>query len=96
MTQIPDTAKLYRTTPVFDQDSVPEGLLHEHQTSEHMWAKLHVTEGSLRFHYLDGSDRSLVVQEDENLVIEPEVHHRVEFDRPAKFYLEFYRPPRDE
>lgn len=42
----------YRTTPVFDQDTLPEGLRREHRTKPGVWAVIEVLEGRLLYEVL--------------------------------------------
>ena len=38
----------YRSTPVFDADSLPEALRREHRTNAGVWGGVRMLEGALR------------------------------------------------
>jgi len=38
-------ARPYRTTPVFDEDSLPEAIRGDHSTKQGVWGLLRVLEG---------------------------------------------------
>lgn len=46
MKQLPETVAAYRKTPEFDENSLPHGLTHNHQTQDGVWAKIVVLEGA--------------------------------------------------
>ena len=80
-----------RRTPVFDVASMPPALGGTHRAGT--WAVLHVVQGSVRFVELEGDDRRVVeVEADEELVIVPDVAHRVEPSEDARFCVAFHRP----
>lgn len=89
---LPDGLELTRTTDVFDQDSVPAGLLRAHRVAAGVWGRLVVHEGSLRFRFED-DDEALRVDPDEWVVIPPQRPHRVELSGPVRFAVEFHRRP---
>src|SRR3546814_18206009 len=45
--------KPYRSTPVFDQDSLPGALRREHRTKAGTWGVIRVLVGELQLHVLD-------------------------------------------
>ena len=38
----------YRSTPIFDQDTIPAALQRRHDTKEGVWGVIRVLEGKLR------------------------------------------------
>lgn len=40
----------YRSTPVFDENTLPGGLRKEHRTKAGVWGIIRVLEGRLRIH----------------------------------------------
>lgn len=46
-------SKPYRSTPVYDQDSLPSALRARHQTKAGVWGMIRVLEGELMLNYLD-------------------------------------------
>ncbi len=43
----------YRSTPVFDQDTLPAALRARHNTKAGVWGVIRVIEGELRLTYLE-------------------------------------------
>ena len=79
-----------RKTPLFDARSVPAALTKAHRTS--VWAVLHVEEGRVRFQDLEGERaRDVSVEAGGQVVIMPEVDHRIEPSSTATFFVQFYR-----
>src|SRR3546814_943210 len=48
-----DAPSPYRTTPVFDETSLPAALKREHSTKAGVWGVIRVLEGRLRLVHLD-------------------------------------------
>jgi tellurite resistance-related uncharacterized protein len=82
----------YRRTPVFDESSIPAGLLRRHATKAGVWAHIHVLEGELVFRLLEPPAGEERLSPDRVREIEPEVLHEVEARGPVRFYVEFLRP----
>ena len=79
-----------RKTPLFDAQSVPAALTKSHRTN--VWAVLHVEEGCVRFLDLEGERaRDVSVEAGGQVVIMPEVDHRIEPSSTATFFVQFYR-----
>jgi tellurite resistance-related uncharacterized protein len=91
MKQLPDNVHVYKRTAEFNQETIPKGLLHAHQTKEGVWGKIVVLEGSLQ--YLINEPEQEVVVLDKNIfgVVEPTVLHEVKPQGKVRFYVEFYR-----
>lgn len=91
-TQLPDGVDLIRTTPVFDNATVPAALLRAHQVADGVWGRLVVHTGALTFVFEDDLDRPVAVGAGEHVVIPPARPHHIELDEPATFAVEFHRP----
>lgn len=90
MIELPPGVALARTTPTFDQDSVPAGLLRAHQVAEGVWGRLVVHRGRLTFCFEDDDQRRIVAA-GESVVIPPQRPHHLELDGPVSFAVEFHR-----
>jgi uncharacterized OsmC-like protein/tellurite resistance-related uncharacterized protein len=88
---LPDGLELVRTTEVFDNASVPAGLLRAHRVADGVWARLVVHAGAVRFVFEDEPDRPIIVATGGHVVIPPARRHHVELDGPARFAVEFHR-----
>lgn len=80
----------YKTTPDFDQDSLPEAIRNAHSTKAGVWGLLVVLEGRvlLRFHE---PLRDVEVTPGNPAKIPPQAAHHVETDGPMRMRVEFYR-----
>lgn len=79
----------YRTTPLFDERTLPRALRNAHSTKAGVWGVLRVIEGCVRFLLEDGSPARLVTPGTPQL-IEPEQRHHVELLGPMRMQVEFY------
>lgn len=92
LTELPEGLTLTRTTDVFDNDSVPAGLLRAHRTASGVWGRLVVRRGALRFVFEDQIDQPITLAEGGHVAIAPGRRHHVELTDPAAFVVEFYAP----
>jgi len=88
MKEIPQSVTAYKKTPVFTEESVPDGLLKEHRTKEGVWGKIVIMRGSLL--YTIGEEEN-VLDVDHFGVVEPVITHQVRPLGKVNFYVEFYR-----
>jgi tellurite resistance-related uncharacterized protein len=77
----------YRTTPVFDEHSLPAALRQDHSTKAGVWGIIRVLEGRLRLSEAAGS---LVLSPHRPGLIHPEREHRVEPIGRMRMQVEFY------
>jgi truncated hemoglobin YjbI/tellurite resistance-related uncharacterized protein len=84
----PEPSRPYRSSPVFDESSIPQVLRRSHTLKSGTWAALAVIEGSLRFHLENGETTSLSAAQ--SWLIAPEVPHYLEITNPVKCQLHFY------
>lgn len=85
-------AKPYRSTPVFDQDTLPAALRSEHRTKAGTWGVIRVLSGTLRLHLPDdGQVREL--SEAQPGVVEPEQTHWVEPVGSVRMRVDFHAAP---
>jgi RND superfamily putative drug exporter len=93
--ELPAGLVLVRTTPVFDNDTVPAGLLNSHQVAVGVWGRLVVHTGCVGFVFDDASDQELAIDAGCDVVIPPTQLHHVVLKDAATFVVEFYRQPTD-
>jgi tellurite resistance-related uncharacterized protein len=86
---LPSDVAPYKRTPVFDQDTVPAGLRHEHRTKPGVWALIQVVEGRLRYR-IAGTPGEQILSPGVNGVVQPEQRHEVEPIGKVRFFVEFY------
>ena len=90
---LPDAVVLTRTTHVFDNDTVPAGLLKAHRVADSIWGRLVVYTGTVGFVFEEEADQPCSVDAGASVVIPPGRHHHVILEGPATFAVEFYRQP---
>jgi tellurite resistance-related uncharacterized protein len=91
MKTLPEHVRHYKSTPQFDQDSVPAGLLRNHTTGAQVWGKIVVAEGRLRYCIEEPEAQQHVLEAGSDGVVEPQMAHHVEVIGPVRFCVEFYR-----
>ena len=91
MRALPESVSAYKRTPVFDAESLPQGLRNAHQTKAGTWGKIVVLQGVLRYRILEPSLEEFRLDPEHSGVVEPEVLHEVEPEGMVNFYVEFYR-----
>lgn len=79
----------YKTTPLFDECSLPAAIRSNHSTKEGVWGLLRVLEGSVRLHFAE-PPKSVFVDPDHPALITPQAVHHVEVTGPMKCRVEFY------
>lgn len=90
MKSLPDNVVAYKRTPEFDQNSVPTGLLNDHQTKEGVWGKIVVMSGKLQY-TIQQPFEEIALDSNKYGVVEPTVLHQVKPMGPVRFYVEFYQ-----
>ncbi len=93
---LPDGAKRYSTSPIFNQETVPQALLKDHQTKAGVWGRLVVLDGSLDFVVPGQHPLTHPITAPGFAIIEPEIAHHVSLKKPVRFQIEFYRVERDD
>lgn len=91
MKTLPPTVVAYKRTPEFTADTVPPGLLREHNTKAGVWATIVVTRGALRYRVFGSIPEDVLLTPGVLGIIEPTVLHEVAPEPGACFYVEFYR-----
>lgn len=79
----------YRSTPVFDENSLPAGLRREHRTKAGVLGIIRVFEGRVRYEIFDPPSE-VILEPDRPGLILPDVAHLVELLGPIRMHVEFY------
>ena len=85
-------AQPYRSTPVFDQDTLPQALRSRHNTKPEVWGVIRVIEGTLTLTYLDPPCEVLLTPDNPGF-IQPQQPHFVTPLGPMKMQVDFYDQP---
>lgn len=92
MIGIPENVCAYKKTPLFTQETVPKGLLADHNTKAGVWGKLHVLKGKLGYVITQpGQEFETIIKAGETITIIPEQKHCVSLSGEVEFFVEFYK-----
>lgn len=89
---LPDGLHHVRTTPWFEAESVPPGLLRNHQVANGVWGRLIIAEGSIEFRFEDEPEAVSLTAGD-SIGIPPGRLHRVILAGTSRFAVEFHKAP---
>ena len=88
-------AEPYRSTPVFDNRTLPAALRKEHRTRAGVWGVIRVIEGEVRLIRSGQEEVSEILTVERHGVVQPAETHRVEPLGPMRMRVDFYeRAPR--
>lgn len=85
---LPEDVHLVRTTPEFDEESIPAGLLRSHIVAPGVWGRVVVRSGSIDFAFDDSARRRL--EAGDTQVIPPERVHHLAVTGPVTLVVEFH------
>jgi len=88
MKTLPPDYVAYKKTPLFTNETVPKGLLHDHRTKAGTWGLIQVEHGKLQY-TIEGKEVH-VLEPDSPGVVEPEITHFVTPMGDVAFFVEFY------
>lgn len=91
MTQAAEPAP-YRSTPVFDEETLPAALRREHRTKLGVWGGVQVLEGELKLTFVDPPEVVIVSPGSPGLLL-PDQPHFVEPVGTMRMRVEFYDQP---
>jgi tellurite methyltransferase len=90
--EIPSGLIVLRTTPTWDEHTMPDALRRAHRVSNGRWGRLRVAHGSVRFHAETDPPTDVIVDANVPQGIPPDVDHHVEPRGPTRFAVEFLGP----
>ena len=79
----------YKSTPVFDENTLPAGLRREHRTKAGVWGIIRVLEGRVRYRVLNPISEMILVLDHPGFVL-PDQPHLVEPLGAMQMRVEFY------
>ena len=79
----------YKSTPVFDEHTLPAGLRSEHRTKAGVWGVIRVLQGRLRYRVLEPVSETILDPDHPGLVL-PDQPHMVEPLGVMRMQVEFY------
>ncbi len=85
-------AQPYRSTPVFDENTLPAALRSNHKTKAGVWGLIRVLEGTLTLTYADSASQ-LELSPGNPGIVAPEQEHFVTPSGPMRMQVDFYDEP---
>lgn len=85
-------AQPYRSSPVFDETTLPAALRREHRTKAGVWGIVRVIEGRLKLTYLYPPSEMIVTPDVPGPIL-PEQPHFVEPLGAMRMQVDFYDEP---
>jgi truncated hemoglobin YjbI/tellurite resistance-related uncharacterized protein len=85
-------SKPYRSTPVFDDQTLPAALRQAHTTKEGVWGVIRVLEGCVRYR-IEAHDHDVILSPGTPGLVRPQEPHHVEPVGPMRMQVEFYDHP---
>ncbi|HEY9578973.1 MAG TPA: DUF1971 domain-containing protein [Rhizorhapis sp.] len=82
----------YRSTPVFDETSLPAALRGEHRTKAGVWGLIRVLEGKLQLNIIDPPSEEILTP-DKSGVVKPDQPHFVTPLGSMRMQIDFYEEP---
>jgi tellurite resistance-related uncharacterized protein len=79
----------YKSTPVFDETTLPVALRNEHRTKAGVWGVIRVLEGRVRYRVLDPVSETILDPQNPGIVL-PNQPHLVEPLGVIRMQVEFY------
>lgn len=89
--KLPDGVREYKRTAVFDEHTLPKGLLADHSTKPGVWGVIHVVAGALTYIVEPPHASEQRVAAGETAIVVPEQRHRVRPEGPVRFFVAFHR-----
>lgn len=79
----------YKSTPVFDETTLPAGLRRKHRTKAGVWGVIRVLEGRLCYRVLEPASEVILDPDHPGLVV-PDQPHLVEPLGTMRMQVDFY------
>ena len=83
------TPSPYRSTPVFDEATLPAALRREHRTKLGVWGVIRVLDGELKLTFTETGDTQMLSPGAPGLIL-PDQPHLVEPQGPVRMQVDFY------
>ena len=84
----------YRSSPVFDEDTLPQALRRAHRTKDGVWGIVRVLSGQLKFVITETGETRMLDPNSPALILPDQLHY-VEVVGPMRMQVDFYNecPP---
>jgi len=89
--ELPEMARCYKSTPIFNEKTLPAALLKQHTTAAGTWARIIVAAGEIGYRIHAPFNQYFHLMPASPGIIPPEVPHRLEPAEAVELHIEFYR-----
>jgi len=89
--ELPSHLTLVRTTPEFDETTIPSGLRATHKIATGVWGNVVVRAGSIDFVFDDDPSTRRTLAAGQEQPIPPERIHHLAPTGPVRLVIEFYK-----
>jgi tellurite resistance-related uncharacterized protein len=97
MPQLPTAAEVYKTTPEYNERTIPTGLLDDHRTRAGTWGRIVIRAGKLMYSLSKGGPAAAwILRPGIDGFIAPGEPHFIAPHGPVRFVIEFLRAPEPE
>lgn len=87
-------AASYRSTPIFDEVSLPAALRREHRTKPGVWGVIRVLDGRVKLSFVDPPEERILTCDAPGLLLPDQPHFATPIG-PMRMRIDFYdQPPR--
>lgn len=96
MPELPSGVEVYKSTKVFSESTIPQGLTHKHTTKSGTWGRIVLSDGRLLYEILNPEAPaevidSWVLRPGVVGIVAPEAPHQVRALGPVSFHVEFLK-----
>ncbi|MEM7431011.1 MAG: DUF1971 domain-containing protein [Pseudomonadota bacterium] len=93
MKQLPNDVAPYRTIGPFTEDTLPKGLLREHNTKAGVWGLLQIESGNVRYVITEPGEEEVLDLSEATppAVIAPQQKHHLELTGAVQLQITFHR-----
>ncbi len=91
MRELPEDVEVYKKTPIFNQLTVPAGLLKTHTTKAGTWGRIRVNKGKLLYIIESSPQQEIELNVSKYGVVEPQVPHYIKPLGEVEFFVEFLK-----
>jgi len=92
--ELPDGLRLVRTSPNWDEHTMPAGFKRSHRIAAGTWGRIVVHDGTLRFVAQTEPELNVIVGPQSTQAIPPEVEHNVQPLDQVRFSIDFFSIPK--
>ena len=94
--ELPEGLVAYQSTPDFDEESVPKGLLNDHSTKKGTWGIITIASGELIYTVTEPAIRHFTLVKGDQGIVVPCMIHSVKPHGKVVFKVEFFTKPKTD